>query len=356
MSASQNERRAAGLLVVMILAGAGLLVIPWFLTPPAYLDLQVRDPVFGSDLSKYQVTVTDNETGKTRSVPVQRSGGGFLARIGRINSGKGMYTARIDGYKPGTARVQAAALQQVRVPVDLAPAFGRLELSMVNATSTGNPVAATVKEGSRSVTTEPQRTLTLDLPPGTHRFSAEASGFCESNREYEIHEGKVTKAALPLSPDLKGDEIARFVLGWRSEPRDLDTHFRKSDAVGFPHPAHVFFGHKTGVLPNNVSFARLDVDELYPGAYETLTVRDSAAGDFVYFVHAYQGTGMVGDAGATVQLYTRGCQVKTFTPPSNCGFRVWTVTNLRYANGRVETTDVQQCGPEGTVVIEKPGR
>lgn len=356
MSASRNERRAAGLLVVMILAGAGLLIIPWLLTPPAYLDLQVRDPVFGSDLSKYQVTVTDGETGKTRSVPVQRIGGGFLARIGRINSGKGVYTARIDGYKPGTARVQAAALQQVRVPVDLTPAFGRLELSIVDATSTGNPVAATVKEGARGVTTEPQPTLTLDLPPGTHRFSGTASGFCESNRDVEIHEGKVTKAALPMSPDLKGDEIARFVLGWRNEPRDLDTHFRKADAVGFPHPAHVFFAHKTGFLPNGTSFARLDVDELYPGAYETLTVRDTAVGDFVYFVHVYQGTGTIRDAGATVQVYTRGCQVRTFVPPANCGFRVWTMANLHYANGRVDLTDVQQCSPEGTVVIEKPAQ
>ncbi|PYQ27551.1 MAG: hypothetical protein DMF56_19410 [Acidobacteria bacterium] len=356
MNASQNERRAVGLFVAMILAGIGLLAIPWFLTPPAYLDLALRDAVFASDLSKHRVTVTDDQTGKTMSAAVQRIGGGFVARLGRINSGSGVYTARIDGYKPGTARVQAAALQQVRVPVDLTPAFGRLELSIVDATSTGNPVAATVNEGSRGVTSEPQRTLTLDLPPGTHRFSATAAGFCESNREFEIREGKVTKAALPMSPDLKDDEIARFVLGWRNEPRDLDTHFRKMDAVGFPHPAHVFFGHKIGVLPNNVSFARLDVDELYPGAYETLTVRNSAVGDFVYFVHAYQGTGMIGDAGATVQVYTRGCQVKTFSPPSNCGFRVWTVANLHYGNGRVETTDVQQCGPEGTTVIEKPAQ
>jgi hypothetical protein len=340
----------------MTLAGIGLLTIPLFLSPPAYLDLILRDSAFGSDLTRRQVIITDSATGKTMRAAIQKIGGAFVARVGRINSGNGSYTARIDGYKPGTARVQAAALQTVRVPVDLAPTFGRLEISMFNAIRDDEPVAATVKDGSRAVTQEPQRVVVIDLPPGRHRLSAEATGFCASDREFDVREGKVTKAAFPLSPDLTGNEIARFVLGWRNDPRDLDTHFWTSNTVRFPSDTTVFFQRKKGIQANGKTFARLDVDEVYPGAYETLTVLDDAAGDFRYFVHVYEGSGTINDAGATVQVYTPGCRVKTFTPPSNCAFRIWNVAKLRNGASGMELTDVQHCEPEGTIPVFKLGR
>ncbi len=289
------------------------------------------------------------------TAPIQKIGGAFVADLGRIESGSGSYTARIDGYKPGTARVHAAALQTVRVPVDLAPTFGRLELSMFNAVR-DEPIEATVKNGDRAVTQEPQRVVVLDLPPGHHRLSAQAAGYCGSDREFEVREGKVTKAAFPLSPDLTGNEVARFVLGWRNDPRDLDTHFWSMNTTRFPSDTTVYFGQKTGTLPGGKTFARLDVDEVYPGAYETLTILDDAAGDFRYFIHVYQGSGTIADAGAVVQLYTPGCRVKTFVPPANCSFRIWNIARLRNGAGGMQLTDVQTCEPEGTIPIWKFGR
>lgn len=345
MTSTANDRRAVVLLSLMIFAGMALLSIPWFLTPPAYLDLALRDAVFGADLSKQQVTVTDETTGKTMTAAIQRIGGAFVARIGRINSGKGAYRAQITGYTPGVARVDAAALQNVRSPIDLQPTFGRLEISPVNATRRDDPVAATVKEGPRLLTPEPQRTVIVDLPPGKHRLSADATGFCPSDREFDVRKGKVTKAVLPLSPDLKDDEIARFVLGWRSEPRDLDSHLRKGDAVGFPHPSHLYWRQKTGSLSNGDVFARLDVDELHPGRYETVTVRTKAVGDYRYFVHLFSGVGTISDADAMVQVYTRGCRVQTFTPPPGCSQVVWNVTSLRYGGDRVDLTELRTCEP-----------
>jgi hypothetical protein len=352
---SRTDGSALGVLSTMVLIGIGLLAIPWFLTPPAYLTLALRDAAFGSDLTRRKVLVTDSSSGKTLTVPIQKVNGAFVANLGRINSGRSAYTARVEGYKPGAARVDAAALQTVRVPVDLTPTFGRLELSMFNAVR-DEPIEAIVKDGARAITQQPQRVVVIDLPPGRHRFSAEAAGFCGSDREFEVREGKVTKAAFPLSPDLTGDEIARFVLGWRNEPRDLDTHFWTSNTARFPSATTVFFDHKTGVLPNGKTFARLDVDEVYPGAYETLTILDDAAGDFRYFVHVYQGSGTIADAGAVIQVYTPGCRIKTLVPPSNCAFRIWNVANLRYGAGGLELTEVQHCEPEGTTQVFKFGR
>jgi len=353
MSAIGSDRRALGLLSGMIVAGVGMLAIPWFLTPPAYLDLALRDAAFDSDLSAQSVAVTDDNTGRMKNVSIRKIGNAFVARLGRINSGPGRYTARIAGYKPATARFQAAALQSVQVPVDLDPTFGRVVISTFNAMRAAEPVAATLKDDAHTLTQEPQRVVTIDLPPGKHHLSAQASGFCESQREFDVRAGMITKVSFPLSPDLTGDEMARFVLGWRNEPRDLDTHFWKSDASGFPRPTTVYFLNKTGILPNGSTFAHLDVDELYPGAYETLTIRNAAIGDYRYFIHVYQGAGTIADANATVQVYTSGCHVQTFTPPPNCTFRIWNVANLHYDGSRMELTERQMCEPEGTTIVRK---
>jgi len=353
MSAARSERRPLALLSSMIVAGIATLAIPWFLTPPAYLDLALRDAAFGTDLSALKVLVTDSSSGRSRMAPIQKTRDGFVARIGRINSGPGRYTARIAGYEPSTAAFQAAALQSVRIPIDLTPTFGRLEISTFNAMRAADPVAATVKDGTRALAPEPQRVVTIDLPPGKHLFSAQAPGYCESQREFEVFAGKVTKAAFPLSPDLTDDEIMRFVLGWRNEPRDLDTHFWKTDSRSFPSATTVYFENKTGILPNGSTFAHLDVDERYPGAYETLTVRKAAVGDYRYFIHVYQGIGTIEDAVATVQIYTRGCKVRTLTPPPNCAFRIWNVANLHYDGSQPDLSERQTCEPEGTTVVRK---
>jgi hypothetical protein len=353
MSAAGHDRKAVVFLISAVVLGAGLLTIPFLLTPPAYLDLALRDAVFATDLAARQATVTEDRTGKSFTTAVERIGGAFVAHVGRINSGAGSYTARVAGYKPRKTHVEAAALQKVRVPLDLTPEFGRIELSLANAVRKDEPVLATVKEGTRVVTREPQRFVSLELLPGKHRFSAQAPGFCACDREFDVHEGKVTKAVLPLSPDLSDDEVARFVLGWRNEPRDLDTHFWKYDAARFPAPDTVYFGNKTGRLPNSEVFARLDVDQLYPGAYETLTVRKAAVGTYRYFVHVYQGSGTIADADASIQIYTRGCRVRTITPPPDCNFRIWNVAAFRIVNGEMSLDDLQRCEPEGTVRVQK---
>jgi len=355
MTSLANDRRAVFLLSFLIAVGMAMLAIPWFLTPPAYLDLALRDTAFGSDLSKYQVTVTDQATGKSMITPISTSGGAFIARIGRINSGKGAYRAQIAGYRPGVASVDAPALRSVRASVDLQPTFGRLEITPVNATRRDEPVAATLKEGARLVAPEPQRNVVIDLPPGKHRLVANAPGYCPSDREFDIQAAKVTKAVLPLSPDLREDEIARFVLGWRNEPRDLDSHFFRPEAMSPEAQTHLYYGRKAVSLPDGRVFATLDVDELYPGRYETVTVRASAMGDFKYFIHRYSGMGTIGEADAMVELYTRGCSVRTFVPPPVCTQNVWNVVNLHHRDGQVDITDLHNCEMVPERPAAKPG-
>jgi hypothetical protein len=343
MSTARNEGRARAVLIVAILLGLASVSIPLFVAAPAYLDLILRDPVLKSDLGGQRLVVVDDATGKQVSAAVQKTDGAFLARIGRINSGKTAYTARLDGYKPATAHVQAGALENVRVPIDLHPVFGRLDITPVDATKLDAPVAAIVREGNKTFSPSPHSLISVTLPPGRHHLSAQAPGFCSTARDFEVAAGTVTRAVFPLSPDLKNDEIARFILNWPNEPRDLDSHFRRVGTSGFPNPAHVFFRHQSGLTEGGDVFARLDIDQLYPGRYETVTVRSAAAGEYEYFVHLYAGIGTMGGSGATVQVYTRGCEVRTYAVPQDCARRIWAVTTLRNRNGRLDLVDQQRC-------------
>src|SRR6185295_2424078 len=171
---------------------------------------------------------------------------------------------------------------------------------------------------------------------------AEAAGFCSEEHEVQVEERKLTRVKLPLSPDLTGSEVARFVLGWGANPRDLDAHFRKLGTSGFPNPAHVFYPHKEGTIGSAI-FARLDADHQYPGGYETITVYDKAAGEYEYYVVRYTRNGTLGASGAHVTVFTRGCQQRQFSVPVDCSEDVWNVAHLRIDAGRVTLTDQQRC-------------
>ncbi len=348
---NRSDGKARAVLALMVGCGAGLLSIPFFLTPPAYLDLILNDVAFGSDLTSRRAAVSDPATGKSFRALVQKVGNEYVARVGRVDSGSNAFTVQVDGFKSSTAKVTAAPLQHVRAGVGLTPAFGRLEITPVNALVSSQPVAATVREGNRPLANEPRQTITVDLPPGRHRLAAQAEGFCASERDFDVREGKVTSVRFPLAPDLTPEEIARFVLHWSREPSDLDAHFRKVGTTGARNPSHAFFGHKDAVDDGGQIFARLDVDERQPQGYETVTVRDEAEGEYEYYVHHFAGASTIGRAGATVQVYTRGCRVKTLSAPPDCPQKIWTVAKLRNENGRVELLEQQRCEDTGLLAL-----
>ena len=342
MSTTTRDKRARVVLILMVLSGAAMACIPLFLIPPAYLDLALRDKVFGAELTGERVMVLNDLTGQTISRNVEKAGSMFLARVGRINSGTGKFSVRLDGYKPAAVKVETAPLQNARAVVDLTPTFGRLEIVPVNAVRVNETVAATVKKANRMLSDEPRRFITIDLPPGTHTLVASATGYCAAEREFVVREGQITREQFPLSPDLQNDEIARFVLGWPSDPADLDSHLRRVGTTGNRNPEHLFFNRKQARTGAGVLFAQLDVDRLQPRGYETVTVRNSAVGDFEYYVHLYSGQGTLGGSGARVQIYTSGCRTRTFSVPPDCDQTIWAVTTLRHRDG-VQFIDRNRC-------------
>lgn len=351
MSTQRRDGKAKALFLLMILLGLGLLAIPFFLTPPAFLEVAIRDKVFGADLDGRTVQVMDDASGNSLSMTIRKTAGAFVARAGRINSGPGSFTLDVDGYEPVTASFEAPPLQTVRAAVDLVPRFGRVEVTVVNAVRDQQPVDAKLRNGSSPVAGEPRSVFFVDLEPGRHKLGAEASGFCPGEREVQVQEGKLTKMKLPLSPDLTGDEIARLILDWGANPRDLDAHLRKIGTSGIRNPEHVFFQHKEGRNPAGERFAYLDVDHVNSEGYETITLYDKAAGEYEYYVHRYAGSGTLGGSNAQVSIVTRGCQKRDYSVPPACARGIWGVALVRVQQGRVEVVDQERCEAGGPLAF-----
>jgi hypothetical protein len=351
---TKKEGFARSLLILLVLLGLGLLGIPFFLVPPAYLEIVPRDTVFASDLTGTPVRVTETATGRMLGTKVEKEDGQSLARVGRITSGPGTFSVAVEGYNPVTTDVNAAPVRTARAVVNLVPTYGRLEITFVRATAIDEPVSARVKSEGVIVSNEPKSTVVLALPPGRHRLAAEAAGYCTGERDAEVVARQVTRLTFPLSPDLTGDEVARFILDWGAEPRDLDAHFRKVGTSWFPNPAHVFFRNKEGYTDANELFATLDVDQRHSEGFETVTVYGKARGEYEYYVHRYAGLGALGSSSATVEVFTRGCHRRVYAVPTSCTHDIWAVTHLNLSSGRVDFADQQRC--EAATPLEAGGK
>jgi hypothetical protein len=327
-------------LALLVLTGAGLQVIPFLLTPPARLEVQLRDSTFNSDLTGKVAQITYGGEPAGLPVPIRSAAGGFEAHVGNIPSGSGTLTVNVEGYEAVSLPLDAPPLQTVRPTVDLLPTFGRLDVKVINARDAGQIVSARVGVDGQAL---PEPTTVADLAPGEHRVTAEASGFCAAEQKASIEKRKTTSLQLPISPVVANGQVARILLDWGENPHDLDAHLNlDASPVGLSAP-HVFFVNKKGTTTEGTVFAELDVDHTNSEGVETVTIYDVAPGDYQYFVHLYGGSGTLGTSGATVEILTKGCESQRFTVPPGCAKRWWYVADLKISPAGVETTSQGKC-------------
>jgi len=120
---------------------------------------------------------------------------------------------------------------------------------------------------------------------------------------------RMLEAALPGSAP-----TVRIILNWGSEPsqaRDLDSHFY---AASFEPPGHVYFGEKAASSGDQE--IDLDVDDVDWGGPETVTLKNLAAGSYLYWVYNYSGEAPLGEADVVVRvLYDDAVQAEYRIPP-----------------------------------------
>jgi hypothetical protein len=324
-------------LFFVALLGLGMLIIPFLVPPHGFLIVQVADGVFRSDLEGRHAIITC-DSGAQASVPVNREGTIFAAPFGRLRSGPTQFQIAVTGYQPQSFAVDVAPLKETRASVLIRPDFGRLRVSALNATKKDQQIGGNLRVvvGERPWHGPAGRVLVPELPQGEYPVTLDADGFCPGSQRALVKVGETTELKVPLSQQLGNDELARIILHWTGNPRDLDAHLLISPSPNTAH--HVYFGQKR-VLPNNTLLGELDVDSTQSGGYETITLKNGSQGLYQYAVHHYAGEGTISTSGAVVELVMANCKKKVYTVPPGCNKKWWHVFDIKTDGMRLDIID-----------------
>lgn len=348
----RREETARGrvilLLAILTLFGGAAAAVPFFLTPPAFLELSLTDGIFGSDLEGRVAQLEDLDRGSTQMIPIRQTAHGFGSDVLRIPSGPTHFELAVPGFSPATLALELADLSAVRRELTLEPTFGRLEVSVFDARTADQPVEAPVRiaVAEESVESRNGEPAVLELDAGRYKVAVEADRYCAGDPQpVSVRARETTRVALRIPPDLTGGERARAMLDWAENPRDLDAHVLVSAPSGSLSSRHVFYAHQEGRIEGSGGgvFASLDVDWLNSEGVETTTVHDTVDGVYQYFVHHYAGSGDLGGSEATVVLLTAGCQRKLYRVPPACREKWWYVADLKVDGGEVNIVDRESC-------------
>jgi uncharacterized protein YfaP (DUF2135 family) len=334
-----RDGKPRAMLALFAALGLGLLSIVFFLTPPAALEVTLRDEVFASDLAGKTARLLDKASGVELALPVRKLGERFVAGVARRKSGPADLELALDGFRPAPVALTLEPLTVAKAAVSLVPTSGRLVVAAVDARDAGAAVTASVTVGGAAL----PASLSALFPAGKHKVRAEATGYCPAERTALVRERETTRLTVPLAPELSAEERARIILNWGENPRDLDAHVSLADTAASSRLPHVFFSNRVGTLQNGEVFAQLDVDHLHSEGYETITVFDRAPGTYQYFVHRYAGDGTLGDSAAEVEIVTRNCERRRYTVPRTCTQRWWHVADLAVTAAGVTVTDRGEC-------------
>jgi hypothetical protein len=349
MAAAKKRGPIICLLSLMALLGLAMLAIPFLLTPPAYLYLQLSDTVFKDSAFKgKKIEVINNETGESHSFKIYKFAGDYMARVGRIESGKSNWQAKVEGYYPADFSVDIPPMRKETVPVSLKPDFGRLKILPKNVVEPEYPINTELKltlNGKKVTRISNKDIIVSHLIPGRYTINAEARGFYPSKgEEASVSEGKTTEAEVHLIPLLKDNEAARIVLRWDKDPRDLDSHLflPENEALNI---RHIYYPSKyMKARIGDTLAAVLDVDDTTSYGPETVTIYKKLNGLYRYAVYHYAGSGSIGGTSkAGIKVITHNNGIQEFPVPIGCKNRWWYVLDLKVNDLDVQVIHKNQC-------------
>ncbi|HLP62783.1 MAG TPA: hypothetical protein VK186_28350 [Candidatus Deferrimicrobium sp.] len=333
-------------LAIIALFGLAMLIIPFFLIPPAFLYLELTDSVFiNSGFEGMKSEITNSESGVPHSFMIQKWDGKFVVKVGKIDSGKTNWSMNVKGYYPTNLEVDIPPMEKGIYQVSLRPNFGRLNIIPVNVVKPEEPIDSEIKLkiAGEEISKKPGNRIISRLSPGSYQIHAEVSGFYPAEGKGVVREAVTADTPIFLFPILKANEVARIVLLWDVEPRDLDSHlfFPDESPVGNRHiyyPAR-YMNAFSGIM----HAASLDVDDTTSYGPETVTIYKAVNGRYEYAIYHYAGEGTIGTTSkAEVTVITHSTTQK-FSAPLTCTMKWWHVMDLEIKGSDVRIIPVNAC-------------
>jgi hypothetical protein len=330
------------------LIGLSMTAIPFCLEPPGELHVILEEKVFNSELTGKTLMLKVFSSNQSSSAPISRNSSEYVAEFRRIKPGRNVaIEVEVKGYKanPLNTSIDILPLEKNRINISLIPTFGRLKISAANARKKNEFLSSFTVEETRTKLTasgDRQGVIFSDLEPGKYHIVVKSPDFCPGEKDVSAESGKIKEEIVPLSPAISGNELARIVLDWGPEPRDLDSHLFLPVNSSLK-SNHVYFSSQEAKLKNGDKAAELDVDYRHSEGYETVTIYKKITGTYQYIVNRFAGEKSIGESEATVEIVTDGCEKKKFNAPRGCRKKDWHVFNLEYNGSTIRFTEVNEC-------------
>lgn len=176
-----------------------------------------------------------------------------------------------------------------------------------------------------------------NLDAGNYTISGEIYGYCSASVNGVCLGGNTTQSDLSFSPSVTTEGELRIVLTWAEDPRDLDSHLLTPEIGGNFY--HIYFPLSHRGSLESLPYANLDVDDVSSYGPETITISQSYAGIYKYYVYDYAGYGSISTtSNAVVKVFDNTGLIAEFhAPGTGEDDRYWEVFDYNGSNGSITT-------------------
>ena len=199
----------------------------------------------------------------------------------------------------------------------------------VNGEGVSN-VAVTVGESTGSTDENGDYSIYSSFKSGEYDVSGVHESFCPYSGIFQVSEDYASDTYtynFSVSPIPEPGEI-RMVLNWGAEPRDLDSHLKTPEIDGQTY--HIMYSSRGDAT--SPPYATLDIDDVDGYGPETITIKQSFSGTYIYYIlhfGASPGAGSFPSSGGTIQIYNSpDCDGETFQVPNQGNGRFWYVCDI----------------------------
>ena len=199
-----------------------------------------------------------------------------------------------------------------------------------------NPIPdVTVTISGRTTTTDQNGDYEIIfVQEGEHPTFGEAYGFCTYEGNINIPENFGQQNFIynfSMSP-IPGEGETRLLLNWGQKPGDLDSHLLTPNIEGQNY--HISYSNRGNA--SSAPYATLDTDDVNGYGPETITIKQSFPGTYVYYIYQYSSDSNLPSSDAVIQIYNSpDCNAITVKVPTGGNGRYWHVCNINGETGAI---------------------
>ena len=233
------------------------------------------------------------------------------------------------------------------ITINVNEILGTLQGTITNAINGNSISSVIVSINNMEAITDENGVYTIytEIISGEYIVNTSSDLFCPYNGAFQIsdtYESNIFIFNFSLSPIPEPGEI-RMVLNWGEEPSDLDSHLKTPQIEGQEY--HIYYANRGN--SDSAPYATLDYDVVTGYGPETMTIKQSFTGNYIYYIYQYSSSGSLNESGGLIQIYNSpDCSGQTIYVPDQGSGRYWYVCDINGDSGEVTVINqIQETEP-----------